>query len=462
MHRRTLLTLFAILAVGSETTAQEIFRTRISDYPVGTPGLGGAVFTGTDNYIGEKTDFDQVPLMLYEGKRVFADGNSLGFRLFRNDWFEFAPLARVRFQYIDTTEVPELAGVDIRKSTLEAGLTSMVRTPIGEFQVTAVEDVLDRYDGGEVNFTYRLPMRFERFTLTPWVTRVWQDAALTDYYYGVARSEERSLKPVYVPGEARNWVYGVNTSYRIGERSFLFANVGVERLDSVIANSPIVESSTNVRGFAGASYIFGGEAPRRSRDKKADGPPLWSWRVHWAYQLHHNIFPLPLGGIWTPSRVTPDTVPTQIGLTLSRVLKTSERADLFARASVFRHREQPFQDDYHSYNLSMTGLAKSYANNSDKVAFRWGLGFGMSYVEAIPGKEVQLLVNYNDDYSRLLAYIEAQLDFALDRIIKSRHLEGCFIGVLITHRSGVFGGSQLFGGVKGGSDWGGIHLECMQ
>ena len=76
----------------------------------------------------------------------------------------------------------------------------------------------------------------------------------------------------------------------------------------------------------------------------------------------------------------------------------------------------------------------------------------------IANSRVQKLVNYDVDYSRLLAYIEAQVDFPLDRIIKSKHLKGCFFGLLITHRSGVFGGSTLLGGVRGGSDWGGIHL----
>ena len=95
------------------------------------------------------------------------------------------------------------------------------------------------------------------------------------------------------------------------------------------------------------------------------------------------------------------------------------------------------------------------------MAFRWGLGFGLSYVEEYPGQEVQLLVNYtNRDQSKLLAYIEAQWDFALDNIIKTKALEGCFFGILITHRSGVFGGSTVTGGVRGGSDWGGLHLEC--
>ena len=458
-----ILRLLLLMLLGfSQAQAQEIYRTRIADYPDGTPGLGGAAYSGTDNYLGEKTDYDQVPLFLYEGNRVFAHGNSLGFRFVSNDSFSFGALARARIQSVDTSEISELTRITERKGTVEAGLTTMLVTPVGEIQLTAVTDVVGRYDGREVDLTYRLPLRMERWTLSPWVSRVWQDANLTAYYYGVTESEASVDYFAYSPGDARHWVYGLNTSFQLNNRAFLFANVGVEHLDPVVAASPIVESSSNTRAFVGAAWIFGGESPSRAATKSGDGPPLWSWRIHWAYQLHHNIFPLGLSGIATASRLTPGIVPTQFGVTVSRILRTSERADLFARASVFRHFEEPFQENFNSYNLSMTTLMKSYANFSDEVALRWGLGFGLSYVESIPGQEVQKLVNYSVDYSRLLAYLEAQVDFPLDRIIRSKHLKGCFIGLLITHRSGVFGGSTLLGGVRGGSDWGGIHLECLQ
>ena len=189
---------------------------------------------------------------------------------------------------------------------------------------------------------------------------------------------------------------------------------------------------------------------------------MWSWRVHWAYQLKHNIVPLPPAGVFTPSRLTPGITPTQFGLTLSRALRTSRRADLFARASVYRHFEEPFQDNFNSYVLSMAGVVKSYSNFTDRVNFRWGIGFGLSYVESIPGQEVQLFVNRFVDSSRLLVYLEMNWDIPLRNIIKSDAVDGCFVGIIVTHRSGAFGGSELLGGVSGGADWGGLHLECLR
>ena len=249
----------------------------------------------------------------------------------------------------------------------------------------------------------------------------------------------------------------------MNERFFMFANVGIEALDDVIADSPVIDSSTNARALAGAAWVFGGSPPpRRVRGEPYDGPPLWSWRVHWGYQIKHNIFPLAMSGFIEPSRKVPDTLPMMAGFTLGRVLRTGERADVVARAGVYRHFEEPAQDDFNSYTLAIGAVVKSFDNFSDSVRFRWGVAMGLSYAEELPAEEVEEFINRGTDSSRLLLYLETSMDFALDRIIRSRAAENCFVGAILVHRSGVWGGSELFGGVAGGSDWAGVHLECLR
>ncbi len=71
-------------------------------------------------------------------------------------------------------------------------------------------------------------------------------------------------------------------------------------------------------------------------------------------------------------------------------------------------------------------------------------------------------VDNDIDSSRLLLYLEVTVDYALDKIFRSSAFENCFVGGILTHRSGVYGGSELFGGVAGGTDWGGVHVECLR
>lgn len=444
-------------------SAQELFRTPIVEAPMGSPALGGAVLAGSDTYLGEPRNYDQIPLILYEGERIFAYGNSLGFNFVRNETFRFGALARARLTSVDPTEIAELEGLSERRNTLEAGLMANVTTPFGQFSLTGVRDAVGRYDGDEIDLSYRLPIHLGQWTLTPWVSALWQDERLTGYYYGVSQDEAAPGRPAYTPGAARNFAIGLNTAWHVNDRFFMFANVGMEIYDDAIANSPIVESSTNVRTLLGAAWAFGGETPpRRVRGKEYAGPPLWSWRVHWAYQLKHNIFPVAMTGYWTKSIKVPDTLPTQTGFTLGRKLRVGKRADVVARAGVFRHYEKPFQENFNSYVLSVGAIVKSFDNFSDKVKFRWGVAMGLSYAETLPAEEVVEFIDNDIDSSRLLLYLEVTYDYALDRLIPWKGFENCFVGAIITHRSGVYGGSEVFGGVAGGTDWGGFHLECMR
>jgi outer membrane scaffolding protein for murein synthesis (MipA/OmpV family) len=437
----------------------------MGDEPEGTPGLGGLLRVGHQNYLGEPSRTDFIPLFLYEGRYIFAHGTSFGVHALRNEWFSFDLLGRMRLNRMLPADIPELQGLIEREHSLDAGASLGLRGRFGELQFTAVKDVLDRHEGQELDLSYRFPIRRGRWTITPWVSLIRQDENLTAYYYGVSPIEATPDRPAYVPGEAQNLAYGINTAFRMNDRFFMFANIGVDEFDDTITASPIVESSRNVRLMTGGAYLFA--APDRPRIASVDESgvpndrPRWSWRVHWAYQIFHNIFPLGMAGVWNASRLTPDVTPKQVGLSLGRILRRGEQLDVIARFAVFRHFEEPFQSGFFSYNASLGGMFNSYSRRTNRVAMRWGLQFGMSYTDETPGQEVQKFINRGFEWSPLLGYLEFQVDFALDNIIRSESLAGCFVGLIVTHRSGIFGNSELFGDVDGGADWGGVHLECQ-
>jgi outer membrane scaffolding protein for murein synthesis (MipA/OmpV family) len=463
--RYAALAVLAMSLLCSVADSQEIVRVPMGDEPEGTPGLGGLLRVGHQNYLGEPSRTDLIPLYLYEGRYIFAHGTSFGVHALRNEWFSFDLLGRMRLNRMLPADIPELQGLIEREHSLDAGASLGLRGRFGELQFTAVQDVLDRHDGQELDLSYRFPIRRGRWTITPWVSLIQQDENLTAYYYGVSPIEATPDRPAYVPGEAQNLAYGINTSFRMNDRFFMFANVGVDEFDDTITASPIVDSSNNVRLMAGAAYLFAAPNDPRIDSVDESGVPVdrprWTWRVHWAYQIHQNIFPLGMAGVWNPSRLTPDVTPKQVGLSLGRILRRGEQLDVIARLAVFRHFEEPFQPEFNSYSASLGGMFNSYSRRTNRVAMRWGLQFGMSYVDEAPGQEVQKFINREVQWSSLLGYLEFQVDFALDNLIRRESLEGCFVGLIVTHRSGIFGNSELFGDVDGGSDWGGFHLECQ-
>ncbi len=453
----------ATLVTAPAALAQEVMRLELVDPPQQMPALGGGLRAGSYNYVGETARTDLVPLYLYDGERIFAHGTSIGVHLIDADAFTFDVLGRVRYDQLDPKSNTELSHLNKRKFSADAGVSATLKGRLGQLSLTAVADTLGRSNGSEVDLTYRKQFSWGPWGVTPYIGVFWQDEKLTGYYYGVSAAEATPEYPEYTPGEAVNVEWGINSSYQITDHFFAFANVGFDSLDSTIFNSPIVRAKHNAYGFLGAGYIFGDHKrkPVPAEYQAAyESAPKWTWRLHYGYQIHHNIFPLPMAGLVYKSDRIPGVTPQQAGLTISRLVQKGKKIDFYGRFGLFRHFEKPFQEDFFSYNAYVTALFKVFSPWTDEIAFRWGGSFGVSYADSIPGEEYYKFDLKGFPSSRLLNYLEVQIDFPLKRLIKSERVDGCYLGAVITHRSGIFGTADVFSNVAGGSDWFGLSLEC--
>ena len=61
--------------------------------------------------------------------------------------------------------------------------------------------------------------------------------------------------------------------------------------------------------------------------------------------------------------------------------------------------------------------------------------------------------------SRLLNYLDPSIDVSLGDVFGVPSLREAYFGFGVTHRSGIFGSSQLFGNVDGGSNYIYTYLE---
>jgi outer membrane protein len=55
--------------------------------------------------------------------------------------------------------------------------------------------------------------------------------------------------------------------------------------------------------------------------------------------------------------------------------------------------------------------------------------------------------------NRLLNYLDPSVDASVGDITGNRRLKDTYIGVGLSHRSGIFGSSQLLGNINGGSNY---------
>ena len=116
------------------------------------------------------------------------------------------------------------------------------------------------------------------------------------------------------------------------------------------------------------------------------------------------------------------------------------------------------QNPSHSPVYEMTLYIKAYYNidfSNNRV--RVGFGEGGSYTTGILDVERADATLHNDNTSNYLNYLDVSLDFDLAKLIHANSFNKCYVGVLIKHRSGIFG---LVNNVRhGGSNHVGFYIE---
>ena len=455
------LVLLAAFAALPARAQYEVAEIPIYYAPDGTAALGGGIRLGQSLYRAFDNDdqrqFDLVPLYLYNGKYVFFRGTSGGLHLVNNDSFQLNLLGRYRFQKLDPDRNAFYEGIEKRRQSLDGGVEVRFRGRWGSLNANYLGDTLNRHQGQSAEISYRYDFDRGKFTFSPFVTYGWNDAKLTNYYFGVSDAEARPDRPAYAPGES-NWVgFGMNTTWWVSPRIQFFANLGFGGVDTVVSESPLVEEDTQSTFFAGGTYAFGNVreptayiTPERASE--------WSWRANYGYQASGNI----VGEIDQGDFSKSDFADTNIGgVTFSKLLSDGPRADFVGRLAVFRHLEKDEgNDNFFSYALYIMARGKGYSPWTDREVFRYGFGFGMSYAEKVPITEQRKQASKGNNTSKFLNYLELQLDVPLRNLFKSKAVRNCYAGITVVHRSGIFGTSDILGDVSGGADWITAHVEC--
>ena len=453
----------SILCAANTASAQEVAEIPFFSVSPGTAALGGGLRFGQSPYFAsdneDQRQLDLIPLYLYEGKYLFARGTSGGVHVLRNDAFEFNRYTRYRFQTLDPDSNIFYEGLEERTQSLDAGIELGFKQNWGEIKLDWVTDTLDRHNGQEVRFSYRYRFETSPWSISPFVSWTWQDANLTNYYFGVSESEARLGRPAYSPGEAQ-WIgFGLNTAWHVSDRIVFFGNFVFGGADSEIVDSPLVEEDGFSSAFVGGTFLFG-NARQPSYIMDEERHDEWSWRINYGYQADGNITGEIDQGDFSKSEFADTNI---AGFTLSKLLSDGERVDFLGRLAVFRHfEEDEGNGTFSSYAAYISAMGKGYSPWSKEEWFRWSFGFGMSYADPVPITEQRKQAAKGDNTSHFLNYLEMTLDFPLHRVSKTSWLKDCYAGLTIVHRSGIFGTSNFLGDVAGGADWITAHLECTR
>lgn len=176
--RFVLATLLALPSLAAAQTTPEADPSLAEQSPYRW-GLGLGAIASDSPFAGEGTRINPVPLILFEGERVFLRGITGGYHIVKGETFSLDAIAALRMDGVAADDLgsEELArnGIDRalledRDDSLDLGLVGTWEGAAGEFEFTAKADVTGTSEGYELTARYGYPITVGRGRLTPSVS----------------------------------------------------------------------------------------------------------------------------------------------------------------------------------------------------------------------------------------------------------------------------------------------------
>lgn len=422
----------------------------------GGAGFGALVSWERSPYRGEGQRSDILPVYLYEGERFFLRSDRLGLR--------FAPAGdqaldvylRRRVEGFPPDRTPPLLqGLRTRNGGVDLGLTWRLQAGHSQAHVSVTQNVGPDRRGQELSLGAHSDWLAGRWTLRPTASLTWRSSRSNNFYFGVPSEEALPERPAYRPGAGIDLSAGLYASHQLSAGWRLIGGVSATRYSSRVRASPIVEPGTQLGGVLGATYNLG---PEKMRWQEASSPTWVRLLYGRAAEDRCNIVMIMTLRCTAINRATPTEV---AGVTVGKTLLEGFRGwplDFVGYVGLIVHHDRPFQRNGVELDLFMKAFYRGFPW-SDRVLTRFGYGWGLSIADPVPYAEVAEQTARGRLTSRVLNYNEPSIDVSLGDLIGKRAWKQTFVGLSITHRSGMFGNSRLLGRVNGGSNYITLYAE---
>lgn len=409
-------------------------------------------------YRGESGFADLYPIISYEGERAYLRGSRAGLRLIDRPGFQLEAVAQGRLTNYRGQSGQYLQGM-FRTTALDAGLSAIVPTALGEFSVDVLGDISDTHHGFEVAGAWARNWDFGALRLRPTVMLTAYSRDLADYYYGVQAAEVRPDRPGYSPGSSASVRAALYASYPLTRNNYLIGSVGVTRYSGSIGDSPIVERATAFTAFAGYQYRFGDNGIQPAPDASGSSRAKWSVRVARGWNAQASLLSIIPGGDFTLSPERTGVASIEVGRMLDERFNDWP-VDIWVKGAYMRYLDKDIQPDGNGVALYLKGFYYGFPW-SKYVKTRFGMGQGLSWVDRVPALEQRDIAKKNPNTSRLLSALDVSIDVSVGDIVRYKPLQETYFGVAVIHRSGIFGSADIFNDVDGGSNYISLYVESV-
>lgn len=230
--------------------------------------LGVAGISSDGSFKGIDRDNFAVPMIGYEGERVYFRGLEAGYRLnpqpqntsmaqrSPHEWTVVVTGAPFRFRPRDSDDV-QMQQLDSRSFSAELALDYKFRSTFGVADLRAGQDIRGNGHRFSASYSYPISTDFSRWQFSPAIGVTFISSGYTDYYYGVTAEESlRSGLPEYSSQDAFNPFIRLGGYYRFNERWNMFGALVGSRLSSKIADSPMADGRYVNTLIVAVSYTF--------------------------------------------------------------------------------------------------------------------------------------------------------------------------------------------------------------
>lgn len=208
---------------------------------------------------------------------LIADGD-LGIRKVTERGWVFGAIGRIQTLGFGSEIPDELQGLSEKRWAVElAPLLAYRGWPV-HITAKTYKEVSGQHGGWIGELRLELPLKRSWGYVVPSIKASRLDETYANYYYQVPPLAARPGRPEYSPGAATNLALEVTWGYQLSSKWLLSGNLSYEKLDPVIASSPIVDKDRLWSAGIGLAYnanIF------RSREFGADTylMPRYEFRV---------------------------------------------------------------------------------------------------------------------------------------------------------------------------------------
>ncbi|MGE3161608.1 MAG: MipA/OmpV family protein [Burkholderiales bacterium] len=410
-------------------------------------GSGGAVVAERSPYVGGGTRYDYLPVNIYAGEHAYLHSDRLGLKLDLGGARRVDAFLAHRFEGTPLDRLPaSLAGMALREQGTDLGIGYRQRTAWGTFGAELLKNVDDASDGAELRLRWQQLWHRGRTRLWPQAMLAWRNSRLNDYYYGVRADEATASRPAYQAGSGLNLQIGLYASYALSAHWHVLAGVAATRWSDSVRDSPITVGGLQAAATLGLLYDHSPSSAAWSRT-----PPLWvKFYAGKATECNlAHIVRLNCTSTQTPEQQRVTSL--EIGRTLIERLN-GWNVDIAGYVGLLHHDEKGYQPDFWQVNAYFKSFWYGFPWR-DRVLTRVGIGSGLSYAGRVPWMEVRDQQRRGELVNKLVTYLDPTIDFSLGDLVGSRALKRTFVGLGVSHRSGIFGFSRLLGNVDGGSNY---------